>query len=434
MGALTACGLLSSGAITCWGDYRNGLLSPPTGVFTDVAVGYTHACALREDGTLACWGAGSMSNAPTPAAGQRFVQVASGNLHSCVLADDGTVQCWGDNTNGELNVAALPAGVRYTQVSVSNEARADAASGTVSCALRSDGAAVCWGSGGRGQLGVPALPADVVYTSVSASNMNACASRSDGAVLCWGLWTTALNNVPPTLNLLKKTQPIAFTPAVPNSVVVGTTFELVPNVGSGNPVVVQSLTPDVCQVTEDNHSVSFSAEGTCSFSADRAGNDSYEPSPQLIVTATVAIGTQTITFTSSAPNPGYVGDTYIVSATGGDSFNEVTFSSLTTATCTVAGNTVSFVAEGNCTVAADQAGAVNYHPAPQVTQAITITRRPQAIKFTSNAPNPAYVGDGYVPSATVGANGNVVTIAAAPAAVCTMSGNAIAFVATASAP
>ncbi len=429
MGALTACGLLSNGAITCWGDYRNGLLSPPTGVFTEVAVGYTHACALREDGTLACWGIGSMSNAPAPPADRRFVQVASGNLHSCVLADDGAVQCWGDNSQGALNVPALPAGVTYTQVSVSNEARADPASGMVSCALRSDGAAVCWGSGGRGQLGVPALPADVVYTSVSASYLNACASRSDGAVLCWGLWTTGLSNVPATLNLLKKTQPIAFTPAVPNPAVVGRMFALVPNVGSGNPVALSSLTPETCAISEDQHSVSFTAEGSCSFTADREGNADYEDAPQLTVTVNVTAGIQSITFTSAPPSPAYYGGGYAVSAAGGASGNPVTFSSLTPATCTVDGNNVTFVGIGDCTVAADQAGNASYNAAAQVTQTFAIGRRPQTIKFTSQAPTPGYVGDTYTVNATVGANGNVVAIAAGPAAVCTATGNAIAFVA-----
>ena len=432
IGALTACGLLSNGAITCWGDYRNNLLSPPTGVFTDVAVGYTHACAVRDDGTLACWGIGSMSNAPAPPANRRFVQVAAGNLHSCVLADDGAVQCWGDNSQGALNVPALPAGVTYTQVSVSNEARADPSYGMVSCALRSDGAAVCWGSSGLGQLGVPALPADVVYTSVSASHWNACASRSDGAVLCWGIATTELNNVPATLNLLKKTQPIVFTPAVPNSAVPASTFELVPNAGSGNPVTLNALTPSVCTI--DGTTLTFAAEGTCSFTADRAGTAEYDPAPQLVVTVNVAVGNQSIAFTSAPPSPAYYGGAYVVSANGGSSGNPVTFSSLTAATCTVDANTqygniVNFSGVGDCTIAADQAGNASYHAAAQVTQTVAVGRRPQTIKFTSKAPNPGYVGDTYAVSATVGSNGNIVAIAAGPAAVCTMTNGTVAFVA-----
>src|SRR4030095_1557204 len=369
---------------------------------------------------------------PTPPADRRFVQVAAGNLHSCVLADDGAVQCWGDNSNGELNVPALPAGARYTQVSVSNEARDDPAYGTVSCALRSDGAAVCWGSSGQGQLGVPALPADVVYTSVSASHYNACASRSDGAVLCWGLWTTGLNNVPATLNLLKRTQPIVFTPAVPQSTVPASTFELVPNAGSGNPVILNALTASVCTI--DGTTLTFAAEGSCSFTADRAGNAEYDPAPQLVVTVNVAVGNQSITFTAAPPSPAYYGGGYVVSADGGASGNPVTFSSLTAATCTVDvntqyGNIVNFIGVADCTVVADLTGNASYNAAAQFTQTIAVGRRPQTIKFTSNAPNPAYVGDTYAVSATVGSNGNVVAIAAAPAAVCTMTTGTVGFVA-----
>jgi hypothetical protein len=40
--------------------------------------------------------------------------------------------------------------------------------------------------------------------------------------------------------------------------------------------------------------------------------------------------------------------------------------------CTVSGSTVSFVAVGDCTVAADQAGNTNYHAAPQVSQTFKI--------------------------------------------------------------
>jgi len=251
-------------------------------------------------------------------------------------------------------------------------------------------------------------------------------------VLCWGLWTTGLNNVPATLNLLKRTQPIVFTPDVPRSAVPASTFELVPNAGSGNPVMLNALTPSVCTI--DGTTLTFAAEGSCSFTADRDGNAEYDPAPQLVVTVNVAVGNQSITFTSAPPSPSYWGVGYVVTANGGPSGNPVTFSSLTAATCTVDadpqyGNIVNFIGIGDCTVAADQAGNASYNAAAQVTQTVAVGRRPQTIKFTSKAPNPVYVGDTYGVSATVGSNGNVVAIAAAPATVCTMTNGTVAFVA-----
>jgi hypothetical protein len=435
-GAVNSCGLQSDGAVVCWGNTITGVNSAPPGSYTQVAVGKSQACAIRTDGALVCWGTDNTlaSGAPTPPEGRHFTHVSAGLTHDCALVDDGSIQCWGNNQYGQLNVPALAAGVHYTQVSVSYNYRLDPDPQQPplqhTCALRSDGTAVCWGSNWSGQLNVPTLPGGMTYTSVSAGLWHTCVSRSDGAVLCSGNDWEGQIDVPPTLNLLKQTQPIVFTPAVPNPAVLGKLFQPLPNAGSGNPVVFNSLTPAVCVFTSDPQPyVWFMAEGTCSFSADRAGNDVYEPSPQLIVTVTVAVGTQTITFTSVAPNPGYVGDTYTVTAHGGDSGQDVTFSSLTQATCTVAGNAVTFVAEGDCTVAADQGGSQTYNPAAQVTQSVTVTRRSQTIELISSPPNPAYVGDSYVAGATVGANGNVVAIAAEPAAVCTATGNAIAFVA-----
>jgi len=428
-GSINSCGLRSDGSLVCWGNSLTGVKSTPTGSYTQVSVGEDQACAIRTDGMLVCWGSDNtlVSGAPTAPTGHHFTQVSAGKTHDCALADDGSIQCWGSNATGQLDVPALPAGVHYTQVSVSFNYRLDVDPAHVtpeqySCALRSDGTAVCWGNNHWGQLNVPPLPAGATYTNLSAGLWQTCAARSDGVVACTGNNWEGQISVPATLNLLKRTQPIVFTPAVPNPAVLGKLFKPVPNVGSGNPVVFNSLTPAVCIFTSDPQPyLWFSAEGTCSFSADRAGNDQYEPSPQLIVTVTIALGTQTITFTSSAPNPAHIGDTYTVSATGGDSFNEVTFSSLTTATCTVAGNTVSFVAVGTCTVAADQAGAVNYHAAPQVTQAITVVRRPQTLSFT--LPSTGVMGSPLTLSATGGGSGNPVTFTALTPSTCTLSGN-----------
>ena len=61
-----------------------------------------------------------------------------------------------------------------------------------------------------------------------------------------------------------------------------------------------------------------------------------------------------------------------MSANGGDSGKPVTFSSTTPKVCTVSGSKVSFVAQGTCTVAADQAGNDDYLAAPTVTQTVTV--------------------------------------------------------------
>jgi hypothetical protein len=82
---------------------------------------------------------------------------------------------------------------------------------------------------------------------------------------------------------------------------------------------------------------------------------------------------QTISF-GTAPSL-QVGDaTGTIIATGGNSGNPVTFSSSTPSVCTVDSSTgvVTPLAQGTCTIAANQAGNASYSAAAQVTQDITV--------------------------------------------------------------
>ena len=323
-GRFAGCATRTDGTIRCWGDSPVGAV--PAGTYDQVAVGGDHACAVRTDGALTCWGtdeAGQVSGAPAPPAGRRFTQVSSGVVHSCALVDDGSLQCWGSNTFGQLNVAALPSGTSYTQVSVSTFEVSFQVYHT--CALRSDGMVAVLGRqrGRTAQRTGAAVRHDVHERHRWLVPL---LRRTLG-------WRRRLLGASPrtaerrrraTLNLLKQTQPIVFTPAVPNPAPVGQTFQLVPNVGSGKPVVLTATTPSVCTIS--GTMLSFIAFGTCSFTADRAGDATFEPAPQLGVSVTVARAPQTVTFVSTPPNPAYVGDTYTVTATGGGSGNTVFFS------------------------------------------------------------------------------------------------------------
>jgi hypothetical protein len=110
----------------------------------------------------------------------------------------------------------------------------------------------------------------------------------------------------------------------------------------------------------------------------------------LTVTVTPPVLSQTIAFTSTPPSPGYVGGTYAVSATATSGL-AVTFSSLTPSVCTVSSGTVSFIAIGTCTVAADQAGNASYSAAPRVTQNIEVDWR--FTGFLSPLQNPPAVNE-----------------------------------------
>jgi len=95
-----------------------------------------------------------------------------------------------------------------------------------------------------------------------------------------------------------------------------------------------------------------------------------------VTVISVGLGSQTITFTSTAPSGAVVGGpTYPVTATGGASGNPVTFSidASSTSGCALSGSTVSFGGPaGTCVVDANQAGNTSYSAAAQEQQSFPV--------------------------------------------------------------
>ena len=122
---------------------------------------------------------------------------------------------------------------------------------------------------------------------------------------------------------------------------------------------------------------------TVTFTPSVLGNDSatLTGTDQLGNTATVTVSgvglapltPQTITFS----NPGTQSEgtplTLTATATSG---LPVTFTSVTTGVCTVAGSTATFIAAGMCTIDASQGGNTTYAAAPQVQQSFAVTPAP----------------------------------------------------------
>ena len=101
-----------------------------------------------------------------------------------------------------------------------------------------------------------------------------------------------------------------------------------------------------------------------------------------------ALISQTITFTSTPPNPALVGGTYTPMASGGDSGNPVVFTidaASTTGACSFSGSMVRFTNPGTCKIDANQAGTSAYSAAPQVSQSVVITKPGPAITSANNA-------------------------------------------------
>jgi hypothetical protein len=249
------------------------------------------------------------------------------------------------------------------------------------------------------------------------------------AALSAGNWTSPYSATTSPVTV-QGSQTITFTSTAPSSATMGGATYTVTATGgaSGNPVTFSSATTSVCSVS--GSVVSFIGAGTCTIDANQAGNTNYGAAAQVTQSFPVGQGSQTITFTSTAPSSATMGGaTYTVTATGGASGNPVTFSSATTSVCSVSGSVVSFIGAGTCTIDANQAGNTNYGAAAQVTQSFPVGQGSQTITFTSTAPSSATMGGAtYTVTATGGASDNPVTFSSATTSVCSVSGSVVSFI------
>lgn len=148
-----------------------------------------------------------------------------------------------------------------------------------------------------------------------------------------------------------------------------------------------------CSITAGgtNSATILMTSGTtaCTVTYTQAGDANYAlVTASYIVNATKTA--QVITFPAQTTASRIFANlsTFAISplATGGGSGNAVTYSSLDTGKCTVAGTTVTMKGVGNCVIAADQAGNANYAAATQTTQIVQLTKALQTINVTVHAP------------------------------------------------
>src|ERR1051326_6840253 len=185
--------------------------------------------------------------------------------------------------------------------------------------------------------------------------------------------------------------------------------------------VTFSTTSAACTVTTGGL-VHIVAVGNCAIAANQAGNTNYNAAPQVSMTFAVAKGSQTITFGTLADKT--FGDAdFAVSATASSGL-AVSFSSTTTAVCTVSGSTVHIVASGTCTIAADQAGNTNYLAAPQVTQSFTVAKANQAT-LTVTAPSAVTYGTTGTATTSGGSGTGALTFISGGSTGCSVSGTTV---------
>lgn len=232
-GYSSACAMLVTGGIGCWGKNTSGALGAKSlGSFarsfqstaglispwaspSNVATGGQHVCFRDNNKTVKCLGnnnygqLGNTSNAAssTPVqvavitgagAGTQADQVVSGSGHSCALLVNNNVKCWGVNNFRQLGSPTNTVASSNTPVdvpSLSNNITELASLGDHTCAEHADDTISCWGANPYGQLGdgtvAPfkgAVKVDGISNSrqVSTGISHSCALVAGGAVKCWG--------------------------------------------------------------------------------------------------------------------------------------------------------------------------------------------------------------------------------------------------------
>jgi alpha-tubulin suppressor-like RCC1 family protein len=248
---------------------------------------------------------------------------------------------------------------------------------------------------------------------ISPRARKACASFLSFAALCCSLLAAS------TASALTAQTITGFAPATP-VLFSGGTFTLSATGGaSGNPVVFTSGTTAICTVS--GSTVTKVTVGTCTLSANQAGNATYSAAPQVSKNVVINKGTQTITF-AAITGKGFGVAPFTVPATASSSL-VVTLTSTTTAVCTVSGSTVTIVALGTCTIAANQAGNTNYNAATQVTQSFAVAKGAQTITFAALATK-TFGTTPFTISATA-SSGLAVAFSSTTTPVCTVSGSTV---------
>ncbi|TMH06184.1 MAG: hypothetical protein E6H67_06865 [Betaproteobacteria bacterium] len=152
--------------------------------------------------------------------------------------------------------------------------------------------------------------------------------------------------------------------------------------------------------------------------------------PTIVEIEAWAVGSsgtsQTITF--NAPDDQAFGVAPFALAATASSNLPVSFTSLTTAVCTVSGATVTIIGAGTCTIQSSQSGNANYSAAPNVSQSFTVTSVLQSQTITFGAlSNQTFGAAPFTVSATA-SSGLLVNFASLTTPVCMVGGSTVTLV------
>lgn len=240
-----------------------------------------------------------------------------------------------------------------------------------------------------------AIPTGIVFTPATGMLAGTPAANQAGS---YPLTITATNNSGTamqsfTLTVQKASQTIGFSnPGAQNFSI--TPLTLNGSASSTLAVAYASNTPATCSIGGANgSSLSTLAPGSCTIVASQAGNADYSAAASIMQTFLIGTATQVVTFPAQtiAAHSYANGTSFVISPLAiASSGLPVSYRSLTLNVCSVSGASVTMVAAGICTIAANQGGNAAVTPAPTVARNVIINAvAPGAPAITSAVPGNA---------------------------------------------
>jgi N-acetylneuraminic acid mutarotase len=198
-------------------------------------------------------------------------------------------------------------------------------------------------------------------------------------------------------------------------------LEIAFEVGSGDPCSVTASGKDPVDPTLSFAILRPTGLGSCTITANQAGDADYNPAAPVDQTVTIVKGDQTIHVTASIPASARYLQIFSVAATATSGL-PVVYSSDSPQVCIVdAGGTVTMLqVTGTCTVTLEQAGNDYYNPAQPVTQSISAMKALQTITFGPLAGRLTF-GDGDVSVTVVSDSGLAVRVSLGEGDPCTLA-------------
>jgi CSLREA domain-containing protein len=252
------------------------------------------------------------------------------------------------------------------------------------------------------------FPGSVITAAIATNGSGVAASptfTANGAVGPYNVVASIGASLPTAIFALtndKGNQTITFNPnPLPDKLFSDPDFLVNATASSGLPV--SFVATGNCTV--GGNTVHLTSVGSCTITAQQAGNDTFNPAPDVVRSFNIAKGNQTITF--AGPGPGTYGNLpFNVSATASSNL-PVSFS-IFSGPATISGNTVTLTGAGTVIVRASQAGDSNYNAAPNVDASFSVAQATTSTSVSSSI-NPSDLGQGVTFTATVSSSAGTPT-------------------------